>query len=429
LLGRENQMHSVITVSRQRKRLTGWLFAFFGIAAFVCLADFASIAKAQELGGIGDELPDVGDRYEGRGMHFSRFWLLPTIEAGAFYDSKPDLSGSGGSSGGAYVAPNIEAKSDFGRHALNFNAGAEHYEYFEDDVEARTNFFGEADSRIDIRRDLVLTSGLRGGFFEDDQGKIISPLGAAEPVTYTTLDSWSRLTKIFNRLAVSADVAYQVADYEDVTMVGGGTLDQDFRDVNRYDVGGRAGYLFSPGYSVFVDAHYNDRTYDTGVNDSTGWRALSGISFEITRLLRGEASVGYMAQDYDTGVQVSDFSYHVGLIWNPTMLMTVKLDGDRVVGESSLAGSPGTIATSLKAAVDYEVLRTLIVTPFVGISFDEYIASAVEGRSLHAGIDADYSVNRFLSIGFDYKFEDVEYTGGGTGYERHIVGVNATAHF
>jgi hypothetical protein len=412
-------------VSRKPRGLVGYFLPVIGIA-LLCASSLST--SAQDLGGI-EVIPDVRDRYEGRGMHFSRFWVLPTLEAGAFYDSNPFAAADTGSSAGAYVAPNIEAKSDFGRHELNFNVGAEHYGYLQEDVEARTNIFGEADSRIDIRRDLVLTSAFRGGFFEDDQGRLITPLGAAEPVTYSTLNSSSRLTKIFNRLAVSADAAYHTADYDDVAMVGGGTLDQDFRDVNRYDVGVRAGYLFSPGYSIFVDSHYNDRTYDTGVNDSTGWRALSGIQFEITRLLRGEASVGYMAQDYDTGVEVSDFSYHVGLIWNPTMLMTVRLDGDREVGESSLAGSPGTIATSLKAAVDYEVLRTLIVTPFVGMTFDEYIASAVEGRSLHAGIDADYRVNRFLSVGFDYKFEDVEYTGGGTGYDRHIVGVNATAHF
>jgi hypothetical protein len=237
------------------------------------------------------------------------------------------------------------------------------------------------------------------------------------------------LDKTFNWLAVSADVAYHTADYEDVRALGGGTLDQDFRDGDIFVVGGRAGYIFSPGYSIFVDAHYNDRNYDTGFNDSTGWRVLSGVEFEITNLLTGEVGAGYMQQDFDTGDEVSDFSYHAGLIWKPTPLMTVRLAGDRYVGESSLAGSPGPIATTVFTAIDYEVLRTLVGTPFAGIAFQDYISSSIDAQSIFAGIGADYDVNRFLSIGFDYRFEDVDYSGGGVDYDRHFVGVNATAYF
>jgi hypothetical protein len=379
---------------------------------------------------------------ESGGLHLGQFWVLPTLEAGAFYDSNPNLEPSGeGSSGGAYVAPTIEAKSDFNRHALNFALGAEHFQYFNDDVEedARTNFFGKAQSRLDIRHDLILNSGIRGGLFEDnphfrnepfeDVTDLITPANASEPDHYSVVDTWSALTKVFNRLAVTADVAYHTADFDDLELVGGGTLDQDFRDVNRYDVGGRAGYEFSPGYSVFVDGHYNDRLYDTNENDSHGWRALTGVAFEITNLLKGEVGVGYVAQDYDEGAEVSDVSYHLGLVWEPTQLMTVRLDGDRLVGESSLKGSPGTIETSIRALVDYEVLRTLTISPFVGATFQEFIDSPVEAQAIFAGVGADYEINRFLSVGFDYKFEDVQYSGEGADYNRHIVGVNAAAHF
>ena len=412
------------------------------VVALVWTNASSRTAQADEVNaGIGDELPNVGDRHGGRGLHFSRFWVLPTLETGAFYDSNPLTVSGGDSSFGAYVAPNIAAKSDFSRHALNFRVGAHHSEY-SDDVEARTNLFGEADSRIDIHRDLVLTSGVRGGLFEDSQGvlsaplgavepvsDLITPLGAAEPVTYSTLDLWSKIHKVFNQLAVSADVGYHAADYDDVPMVGGGTLDQDFRNGHGYEAGGRAAYLFSPGYSLFVGAHYNERIYDTGENDSTGWRALSGVEFEITRLLRGEVGAGYMMQDFESGAEASDFSYHAALIWNPTMLMTVRVDGDRIVGESSLAGSPGTIATSLRAGVDYEVLRSLIIAPFVGVAFEDFISSSVDAQSVYAGIRANYLVNRFLSVGFDYRFEDVRYSGADGDYDRHIVGVNAAANF
>jgi hypothetical protein len=313
-------------------------------------------------------------------------------------------------------------------------------EYF-DDEESRSNLFGDLDTVLEIRHDLILTSGVRGGYFEDRYadpeilldyplGNLITPLGAADPVTYTTFEGWSSLEKTFNWLAVSADVAYHTADYEDVDAIGGGTLDQDFRDGDIVIVGGRLGYLFSPGYSVFVDAHYNDRNYDSGIGDSTGWRGLAGVAFEITNLITGEASAGYMHQDFhDTGDEESGFSYHVGLNWNPTPLIVVKLAGDRYVGESSVANSPGTIATTFLASVDYEVQRTLHVTPFIGVGFEDYVDSPLEDDAIFAGIGADYDVNRFLSVGFDYRYENVDYSGGGTDYDRHFISVNATAYF
>jgi hypothetical protein len=385
-----------------------------------------------------DEWADVGDRYNSLGMHFHPYWVLPSVETGVFYDSNPnEQSGDGGSSG-AYIAPNISAKSDLGRHALNFNAGAQHYEYFQGDLDPRTNIFGDVDMRLDIRRDLVLTSGLRGGYFEDDFSKPEddlkapekTPLGAAEPVTHSEAEAWSGLAKEFNRLAVGVDGSYYIADYNDVDMVGGGTMDQDFRNHQVREVGARMGYLFSPGYTFFIDSHVNDRHYDNGTGDSRGWRALGGIEFELTHLLKGEAAVGYLLQDYDTGVETSDFSYHLGLIWNPTMLMTVRMRGDRKISESDVATSPGTVETSINAAVAYEVLRTLVVTPSAGASFDNYVDSSIESRSLYGGLAADFQVNRFLSLGFNYRFQDVEYSGSdGADYGRHVVGVNAQANF
>jgi hypothetical protein len=395
-----------------------WWVGYFatGIGALAYAGGLMGVARA-------DEFSDVLGRFGSGGLHFSQFWIQPTLETGLFYDS-----GVGGeSSTGSYIASNIAAKSDFVRHALNFSLDAEHLKNFDSDADTDTNLSGAANARLDIRRDLVVTSDIRGRFLEDDPESISTALSAAEPVPYSVVDVQSAINKTFNHLAVSADVAYEAWDYDDVAMIGGGTLDQDFRDGSSYEVGGRVSYLFSPGYGIFVGTHFNDRNYNSG--DSTGWRSLSGIAFELTSLLRGDVGVGYMTQDFDSGTEVSSFSYHVGLIWNPTMLMTVRLDGDRVIDQTDIAGSPGSIETSFEAAIDYEVLRTLVISPSVGFALDNYISSSFNSRSLWAGINADYRVNRFLSVGFDYRLEEVNYSSGGTDYDRHVVGINAKANF
>src|SRR5687767_14772659 len=64
---------------------------------------------------------------EERGHQLGRWSVLPSLEVGGFYDSNPSASGddSDGSTG-AYVAPNIEAKSDFDRHSVSFELGGRH---------------------------------------------------------------------------------------------------------------------------------------------------------------------------------------------------------------------------------------------------------------------------------------------------------------
>src|SRR5215208_1117588 len=405
-------------VKLQRQLWMGELTAL-GVSVLVSAAVWV-------LPAYSDELSDV--RLGSGGLHLAPFWVQPTVEAGVFYDSLPDATAG-------YIAANVEAKSDFNRHALNFGASAQRYEYFDSDADEHTNLFGYAENRIDVLHDLTITSGVRGGLFEDSGAadsttccsgcSILSPgaacltdissaPNAAEPVPYSTADAWSIIRKDFNHIAVTADALYSISDYHDVAMIGGGTLDQDFRDGTQYEVGGRLDYIFSPAYSVFARTSYNQRDYDNG--DSHGWRGLGGLAFELTSLLRGDIGVGYFTQMYDTGTDVSGFSYHVGVVWNPTMLMTVRVNGDRMVDESDIADSPGSVVSRIEAAIDYEVLRTVIVTPRFGYALNDYVDSPLDSQSVWGSVDAQYYMNDFLSFGFNYTVEKVDYSGVGTDY-------------
>jgi hypothetical protein len=408
-----------------RTNWKAWAVRFLGRNTMRSRYAATSVAVAIAATTIGPaDSQELIDRFGTGGLHLHPFWVQSSVEAGAYYDTNP---GKDGGSAGGRLSSNLQAKSDFSRHALNFVLSAEHLEYFDDDIDPKTNFYGGADTRIDIHHDLILTAGIRGGLFQDDWTKVDTALGAAEPVPYSTINAWSTLTKTFNRVAVSGDVNYRAVDYEDVEMIGGGTLDQDFRDGHEIGSGGRLSYSFSPGYSVFFDAHLNARDYSS--DDSVGLRTLGGVAFEITSLISGDVGVGYIAQDFDSSEQASTYSYHLGLVWDPTPLVSVRLSGDRIIDDPSIAGSPGSVESNLQAALDYEVLRTLVVSPVVGLRYNDYLDSILESRSLWAGISANYQVTRFLSLGMRYWFEDVDYTSGGADYERQVVGVNAQTNF
>jgi hypothetical protein len=391
----------------------------------------AQSVHAQELSRIvAGDMPTVRDRFEGLGYRAGQFWVLPSVETGVFYDSNVFGEAMGANDDwGVYVSPNVAVKSDFGRHAVNMRVGLDHFEYFDLSQQSRTNFDGELDGRFDIRSDLVVLGGIKGGKFVQTPGDLEYPTPGlpTSPGDYYTLETWGSINKAFNRLTTSVGVAYKMYDYDDVNGV-----DQDFRDGDVITVGGRVGYIVSPGYSVYGDFRYNWRDYDgMTIQDSEGWRAFGGVAFEITHLVHGEVGVGYMEQTYDSAGSptTGGWTYHGALVWNPTQLMTVRLDADRTVEDSTLIQA-GRIQDKLKLEIDYEVLRSLILSPSFGFAYNDYQNSPLDDFRYDAGVDLEYRMNRFLSVGSRYKYSYSDPSGPGLmDWDRHLVGIYAKARF
>jgi len=401
------------------------------IAVLCACGGVSAGASAQELPrAVPGEMPTVRDRFEGLGLRAGQFWVLPDIETGYFYDSNVFGESTGeNSSSGVYVSPSVSVYSDFGRHKLNLKAGLDHYEYFDFSSQSHTNFDGEADARYDVSGDTAILGGLKGGKFSQEPGDLEYPTAGlpSSPGEYYTFESWGSIKHTFNRLLVSVGAAFNFFDYDDVDGV-----DQDFRDGNIVSTGGRLSYLFSPGYRLFGDFRYNWRDYNGAIiADSDGWRALAGVEFEVTRLVSGALGVGYNEQTYDLAGSptTSAVSYHGSLIWNPTPLMTVKLNADRTI-EDSTFNTTGRVQDAVKLGVDYEVLRTLIFSPSIGFSFNDYDSSPVNDFRIEAGAELEYQMNRFISVGSRYKYSYSDITGPGlTNWDRHLVGVYAKARF
>lgn len=416
------------------KREKSFSASSFGLAVAL-LAGLPAPARAQEASqneyytpDLTDQsgiLPDVADRYEGTGEHVGSFWLLPTLKAGAFYDSNVYGRDHDMADGyGGVIQPHVDLKSDWGRHALNVSLDATHFDYFGKSSLNRDVFQAAADGRIDIKRDLVLAGGVKGGLFDDAVGDLNSPGSAAEPVRHTDMRAWGSLNKVFNRLSVSIGGAYEIFDYNNVRSDIGTIIDQQFRDSRQLEAGSRVAYLVSPGFRIFGDFRYNWRDYTRGSANSDGWRGLGGVEMDMTHALRGEASVGYMAQYYSPGSTVGGLAYHAGLIWNPTPLMTINLDADRLVADSAIAGTSSAIEDRLRLSLDYEALRGLVITPSIAYERLDYTGLGAAGHVLDAGLRAEYAMNRYMSIGLSYDFSATRALDSGRSFDdfnRHLV--------
>jgi hypothetical protein len=127
-------------------------------------------------------------------------------------------------------------------------------------------------------------------------------------------------------------------------------------------------------------------------------------------------------------------SYEAALVWNPTPLMTVRLDGSRDITDSILANDTRT-RTKGAITLDYEVTRQVMLTPTIGAAYSDYEVNDLEDLEIFAGLQAEYAMNRYLSLGARYKYVDRDFTGTAPApastldYDRHIVGIYAKARF
>ena len=373
--------------------------------------------------------------YEAIGMRAGSIVFYPALLAKVLYNSNVFAVPTGQQGDTALlVAPYLTAQSDFSNHELKLDFGINHLEYADLSTESRTNAHAAASGRVDVRSDLVI--GLAGKIARrhEARGTSNSPLLAAEPVPYDEYDASTSVTKSFNRLEVSVGGAFEHRNYHDVRMVGGGTIDQDFRDSEIFVMGGRVAYRLKPGVRVFADGRYNWRRFNNlpGLNgNSEGYDLLAGAEFNITSMVHGEVGVGYLSQQYEApGVgRATGLSYFADLIWTATPLITVTVGGRRKVDETALAISPGRLDASGYVKIDYELRRNIIVSPSINIVYEDYTGIPREDWVVEPGLRLDYLVNRHFSVGARYVYTSRDSNVNVNDFDRHIVGINAKAQF
>lgn len=222
-------------------------------------------------------------------------------------------------------------------------------------------------------------------------------------------DRYRALLYSRNRLSdflVNPTLQYYYYDYK-------AGADEDGRDHWEGEASVRLGYEFSPGYVVFVEPAYNLRRYTLPTDElgfdrnSSGWRALAGVSYNVSAVTSAEAHVGYFGQNYEDPAlpDASGLTYGVAMTWNPLDVLTVNLSIDRSVQESTLADVSSTVSTVYKAGFDYELRDNLILTSSGGVSTSSFQGSTRDDLSYNAGGGVVYLVNEFARARLGARYE------------------------
>lgn len=375
------------------------------------------------------------------GIGIGNLRLFPFVESGLGFDTNPNRVASP-KTGSAFWRGDAGAsvQSDWSRHSLVGSVRFGYSDFFSVPQANRPDGVGAVAGRIDVTRDAAIDVG---GAFALDTLRPSSPeligLGTAASTNRPLVSTFGGFlggAQRFNRLDVSLRGTLDRSQYGDATFSDGTRQRLSQNNFTTLGVRPRVSYEVSPALRPFAEVVADKRLYDNTLDvngfrrSSTGVTARAGATFELTPLIRGEASAGFVARDYEDPrlAPLRGPLVDAALIWTATPLTTVTLRASTTVNETTLPGVSGALTRRVTGEIAHALLRNVTLVGVAAFQATDYrgvdLATAPEGvireRFATAGIRAEYNLTRTVVVKASYGFERLRSTFTGSDYTANV---------
>jgi hypothetical protein len=262
--------------------------------------------------------------------------------------------------------------------------------------------------RIDVTNDSRIDTEARLRVGTDNPGSPNVLAGLARFPIYTTLGGTLGGGQKFNRFELSGGTTLDRTVYQESHLTDGTTSSNDDRNFNQYGGFARASYELLPAVKPFVQVDLDRRVHDVNVDrsgyqrDSEAVAVRGGTTFEFSRLVTGEVSVGEISRTYQDPrlERLSGMLGSASLVWTPSALTTVTLTAISTIGETTLAGVSGVLNRDYGVQVDHALRRWLIGTIKLGFGTSTYQGGSPDrlDRRAYAEGDLIYKLTRTVHV-------------------------------
>lgn len=363
----------------------------------------------------------------------------------------------------SYIAlfqPGIKINSDWNKHSLNLLINSSFNRYATQPKRNNTNNMGaELNGRLDI-----LHNSFLDGTMVYTMGTVArnSPdqVNSSTPSNYVSKSFQSSYNHNFSWLSLKTGINANRIDFDNTQSLNNTTLQTNTQNNWMYSSNVRLGHLLMRQYEAFINVIYSKIVYDTlvctngncgntanpisgtGFNsvfnrNSTSYNALTGMAFDITGLIKGEVSVGYLQAVYEDPrlSTISGINGFGNLNWSPTALTTVTSTLSRTITPTTQAGVSGVLATSIALNVTHELKRDIILNLGINYSnqlYQGFIAPYTENRNDNTSMVSfrtRYLINKNIStdLSYGYQMRDSNYQG--SGYDASITMLNINGQY
>lgn len=386
-------------------------------------------------------LPLDTDPFGATGIYYGSFLSKAAVELSGGYDTNPARTLPARGSAFYMISPELLIASNWERHSLVADLRGSYTGYGTTtpfDISASTgapvtldrpDFTGKINGRIDVSRDSRINSELRLRIATDNPGSPNIQAGLARYPVYATAGATLGVDHDFNRFNVALSATYDHTSYQWSKFADGSTYSNDDRDYTQYGGIGRVSYDWQPGLKPFVEVEADTRIHDLQFDrygyqrNSNGGYVKGGSTFELTRLITGEAAVGWTTRSYvDNRLSsISGLLTSGSLIWTVTPLTTARFIATSSIDESPLPGVAGVQTRDFTFQVDHAFRRWLIGTAKFGYGTSDYRGLGRFDNRYTASLDLVYKLNRTFQIKGQVRHDWLDTTAVNSSTEATIV--------
>ncbi len=305
------------------------------------------------------------------GIPWGTFLVFPEVTLSATYDDNIYAEPTGVSEDViTTLSPSVALKSNWNRHALNVDAGADLDRYRNNDAEDVNDYWLGFDGRYDVSNQTNVFGGARYSRDHEDRSTpgSLNSSAQVEPTLFDHAEAHLGVAHEAGAFRLRAGGTFDQYDYKNGVSGTGAAVDNDYRDHDLGSLGARLGYVLSPLYEFFGQVATDTRHYDqlipgqTFNRDSDGYRAAAGVKFTLRpQNLAGEAFAGVMRQNFDYSgfADISKPYFGALAVWKPNAQLTATGFIDRALEETVVNDGVSFASSSLDTTVGVEVERKL----------------------------------------------------------------------
>lgn len=351
--------------------------------------------------------------YQAPGLNVGAFTVNPSLTVTPEYDD--NIFATHDDRQGDFITqikPTVSISSNWSRNALGATASAVSNVYADHTGENTTDYSVAGSGRLDILSSDNITGGL--GYSHNTISRTGENTfnGTLEPIQYDIVNGTLGAQQTLNRLRFTEGLTFAHVSYDSTADDLGNPIDLSYLNSNTTEVSGQANYALNPEISVFASGSFNDRSYTNmlPINEvdrsSHGTEFDVGSTFDITRLIRGSVSVGYLEQNYDSATfhTVSGPSVHVHVEYFLSGLTTLGFSANRSIVDAVDPIAVSYFSTQAAFSIDHELLRNLILSGRVSYETDDFTGDDRHDNRASFSTSATYLMNRNWSFVLGYSF-------------------------
>jgi len=359
--------------------------------------------------------------------------VKPYSESSVGFNDNPGSAPNTMARGSAFAREEIglAAESDWNNHSFVGDLRLGYNDYFNAHQADAPDGVGKFLARIDVARDLKIN--LDGKFSLTTQNASSPNIAndgqlLARPII-AVFGGGLGVSKTFNRLELTLRGSAERDDWQDAQFANGVT--QNLSAYSYDDFGGtaRASYELTPGVKPFVEAFVDTRIHDSAVDpvgymrNSNGVQARAGSTFELSRLLTGDISLGYGQRNYRDPrlVPLRGPLLDTSLLWTVTPLTRVTLRGATTMDETTVAGSPGALTHVASLEVSHALMRNVTLTALGSITDSRYEGVNLVQTTFLQGLQAEYNLTRTVALKGSFTHQRMVSNQPGSDYTANII--------